>query len=986
MGALLLGTLVMHLATLPIFHGMQQTVVLFVVGVLVSLAFSEDSLNLAKHLGPVGRSYEMAMAIDHHLLLFSLLPPLLAGDAMSIDMVVATKVAKQCLYLAGPGVAVNGFLCALFLWVYLPYEWPFMLCFSTGAILCATDPVAVVALLKELGASPTLTVQIQGESLLNDGSAIVMFTIAYDILSGQETLWGDVVAKFVKMAVLASLLGIVMGGFFWLWIKAARDKLNHSSSTIQVLLTIAAAYLSFMIAEWLKLSGVLCTVMSSLVLAKSMWPQVVCHETMHTVWHMLENLGNTLIFFLAGTLTGKIMIKTALADYGHLLLIYAVLVVLRFGLIILSRPLLALLGADGRPVPLADAIVMSWGGLRGAVGLALGIQVSRDQAGGKVDAENANRVLFYVGGVALLTLLINALTCPALVKWLQITQTPDTKRKLMAKIHQQLVDDFLENDGMRTGVKQNLDVMLGDLKDHIFPDGRETAADARRTLMSKVSERLGRSILGQKAADINDAQDVMDRFAKEQGRFDDAPEDAREHVRSLLPCNHLLHRDQVEGMADLLEHSGIDQDMQRAINEAFLSLVKASYWHQMEHEEISHGEHSILVGSVSMALSSPTHQVNDLFYLRVAVQRSDEQGIFNHEGPNPSMDEVETRPSFTELKKQEAGTKGAIQKVCESVGFRLFIFLAILSNVVLLLVEEAYPAKPGTTGDHMFFGLEAMFVAIFLVEAVLKFSYRQLYYFSSSWNVFDFALVVLGILGTVMSIINWGEAVSDGNVAQATRMFKVLRTVRVMRLVKSFKLVAETRRGASAASSSRKYVRGLIIFQAFINAHNHSQHELIRFLGRHGHADTPELARCILQSLTDCYKAMNICCMAENKITRDLLEERDTCQQSIQATSGMEDFVMAAQDGGILSASEAEVLVHNLHHHWSRFMRRIKDVRQGRQPEKVERAGEHDEDSYGQGTRPSHMLDVEAAPGDLGHQSQVPPHDWPKTSEDIFTL
>merc|ERR1719183_2625975 len=114
-----------------------------------------------------------------------MLPVLLTGDAMTLDTSVAKRVAGQCVYLASIGVVANGFLTALFLWWYIPYDWSFLLSLTTGAILCATDPVAVVALLKELGASPRLTVQIQGESLLNDGTAIVMYSIAYRMLSGE---------------------------------------------------------------------------------------------------------------------------------------------------------------------------------------------------------------------------------------------------------------------------------------------------------------------------------------------------------------------------------------------------------------------------------------------------------------------------------------------------------------------------------------------------------------------------------------------------------------------------------------------------------------------------------------------------------------------------------------------------------------------------------------------------------------------------------
>ena len=107
-----------------------------------------------EHSGAAGRSYLMWMGIDPHLLLCSLLPPFLAGDAMTIGTFVARKVALQCMYLAGPGVLINSSIFAAILWKFLPYDWEFLLCLTVGSILAATDPVAVVALLKDLGASP----------------------------------------------------------------------------------------------------------------------------------------------------------------------------------------------------------------------------------------------------------------------------------------------------------------------------------------------------------------------------------------------------------------------------------------------------------------------------------------------------------------------------------------------------------------------------------------------------------------------------------------------------------------------------------------------------------------------------------------------------------------------------------------------------------------------------------------------------------------
>jgi len=85
---------------LPRFQGLQHTVVLFILGLAYSLL--QEGLGLHKHLGVLGESYDMWMNIYPHLLLFTMLPVLLTGDAMTIDTSVARQVGNQCLYLAGP--------------------------------------------------------------------------------------------------------------------------------------------------------------------------------------------------------------------------------------------------------------------------------------------------------------------------------------------------------------------------------------------------------------------------------------------------------------------------------------------------------------------------------------------------------------------------------------------------------------------------------------------------------------------------------------------------------------------------------------------------------------------------------------------------------------------------------------------------------------------------------------------------------------------
>jgi sodium/hydrogen exchanger 10/11 len=482
---LVLGTSILHLTTFPTFHKLPYTVVLFVLGFLAALvhkALKDDLENLVL----LDTSYDMWMDIDPHLLIFTMLPVLLTGDAMAIDTSVAKRVFSQCVWLAGPGVAAGAFVTAIFLKLYM--GWEFLVCLTCGAILCATDPVAVVGLLKELGASPTLTVQIQGESLLNDGTAMVLFNVAYNMLKGEDHDVKSITIYLIYVVGCSWFLGMVIGGFFSSWIKSAGNRLEHHSNMIQISLTLCCAYGSFVLAEGvLGLSGVLSTVAAALMMADSIWVNVVNTTAMHEVWHTFEYIGNTLIFFLAGCLSGQSLSLIKGEDVLHLLVIYVVLLVVRGTIMFASRPMLKVLSFDRTPVSAADAAVMTWGGLRGAVGLALSITVMRDRADGNIIPEEANRVFFFTAGIAFLTLIINATTCPTLVNKLGIAKSPQSKNQMLLDIVRRL-EEKREDAGRHEScaVAEVLDYVVHhlDIEDHDPHEGsvlRTTSKDSKNS-------------------------------------------------------------------------------------------------------------------------------------------------------------------------------------------------------------------------------------------------------------------------------------------------------------------------------------------------------------------------------------------------------------------------------------------------------------------------------------------------------------------------
>merc|ERR550534_1936819 len=190
--------------------------------------------------GVMQRSIDMWADIDGHLLLYGFLPALIFGEAMTLNVHMFTQTFFQCLLLACPGVLLGTFatgFCALGIF---PYEWSFNFAMVYGSILAATDPVAVVSLLKSVGASSKLTMQITGESLLNDGTAIVLFTLFMRFDSNEELDPAEIVTFFLQMMLGGPLIGSCIALVAVIWMSTARRR-NHSDIRVQTSITLCIA-------------------------------------------------------------------------------------------------------------------------------------------------------------------------------------------------------------------------------------------------------------------------------------------------------------------------------------------------------------------------------------------------------------------------------------------------------------------------------------------------------------------------------------------------------------------------------------------------------------------------------------------------------------------------------------------------------------------------------------------------------------------------
>lgn len=714
------------------------------------------------------------------------------------------------------------------------------------------------------------------------------------------------------------------------------------------------------------ISGVLATVAAALVLAHYMWPVIVSKESMHTTWHMLEYLGNTLIFFLAGALTGKVMVHIPWGDYLHLIVIYIVLIVIRFLLLMLSRPVLRLLEEDKTSVSLGEVIVMTWGGLRGAVGLALAMVVKIERAGGTISEENANRVLFFTGGVAALTLIVNASTCPAIVKALGITQLPATKRRMLRLIHRRLLE-LSKDKAHPEAVTKAIKHMLDEMEEHIDADtpegdrgtrksrdgvkkdqlrGSSTRESLESMAMSKAasslsitaSKKVGR-LVGYLRKDYDGAMQpnsaLLEEYAEYKRTFSELPPEQLQELYELAKASPVEVQEQE--ILRLVERHvfPVEAPMARAMTEAFLGLIRSVYMKQMDKGDFERGatEAEVLLGSITLALNRAHLDLCDFNYIWPFVRKNIMVGAqsttdFNYKSGWRSEAADSKTGTFESVKKSPS----KLHVFLNSIVFQIAMLLAINASSICIFVEEEYRTEKNDSHQAWMY-LDAVFVVIFTIEFLLNFADQKCRYFADSWNVFDFILVVLGIIGLTVNIMAVGKVQdskldnvsADGRVVRVARVFRVLRLIRLLRLVRYFHLIKARLTNKEETLQIREHMQKTCVLQCFVRAHLSSQKEMVQYFGTHEKVDSIEVARCLLQSQCAIYKAMSVGVAEERRLDRKLLKEITQVRESKAIAEELERFVMDAHCGGVINAREAESILRPLHGHMQQLMKRIQE-------------------------------------------------------------
>src|SRR5690606_35909272 len=314
-----------------------------------------------------------------------------------------------------------------------------VVCLMLGAIVATTDPAAVVGIFREVGAPKRLTTLVEGESLFNDAASIALYSVLLTVLYGGGVLSvGQVFYSFLLSFVGGGIVGFLMGRmaigvFIWL----------RGWPTAEITLTVALAYLTFYISEhYLGVSGVVATVIAGLVVGSTGRTRMspATFEQLSSSWSQFGFWANSLIFVFAAMLIPRMIAEITWTQVLLILLVFAATLVARGVMVFGMLPLLGLT-RFGTKVSRAYKVVMWWGGLRGAVSLALALAVTEQH---NVPYEARQFIAVATTGFVLMTLFINGTSLRFLIRRLRLNELSPFERTLRNQAVVVALDDLRE--------------------------------------------------------------------------------------------------------------------------------------------------------------------------------------------------------------------------------------------------------------------------------------------------------------------------------------------------------------------------------------------------------------------------------------------------------------------------------------------------------------------------------------------------------------
>ena len=359
------GYINVRIFKLPDTIGLMVITILFTLGVFVLSYFFDDTL--------LQKEKELITSIDFKTVLLDImLSFLLFAGALHTNFQQLKIQRKPILIFATLGTLVSTFLAGIFVFYILKFlnlNVDFIYCLLFGALISPTDPIAVLGIMKKVGAPKKLETKIVGESLFNDGVGVVIFLTIYQIAKGgSEISVGHIAELFLVEVVGGIVLGLVIGWITYRLMKSIDDY------DIEVIITLAAVMGGTMVAQQFHLSAPLAMVTAGLMVGTDTVRQSsmseITEQYVDKFWELIDVLLNTILFVMIGM---EILVLTFDKTYimaGFITI--PVLLIARYISLLLPIKIYA---QKLDFVPKTN-LIMTWGGLRGGISIALALSLT----------------------------------------------------------------------------------------------------------------------------------------------------------------------------------------------------------------------------------------------------------------------------------------------------------------------------------------------------------------------------------------------------------------------------------------------------------------------------------------------------------------------------------------------------------------------------------------------------------------------------------
>ena len=389
------------------------------IGLMIMAVVASLTIIILESVVPALYSFFCQTVLDidfENFLLDVLLSFLLFAGAMHVNITDLKKEKWPILLFATLGVLISTFVVGGLLFGagrMVGLGIPFIHCLLFGALISPTDPIAVIAILKSAGVSKSLELKIEGESLFNDGVGVVVFTgillaaeMTCEMGGESRSLTGEILLLFGEEAIGGLIYGGLLGWVGWRMIRSIQENAH-----LAILLTLAFAMGGYSLASLLHVSGPLAMVVAGLVIGNQInGPAFLAKSrtSLNELWEVLDDTLNAVLFVMMGLVIYLLDFQMVYLALG----LISILIVLVARFISVSIPYSLLKNKTGNS--LKTISLLTWGGLRGGISVALALSLS--------EHFSKDLLLFITYCVVLFSIIVQGLTVGKVVKVLGFKQ------------------------------------------------------------------------------------------------------------------------------------------------------------------------------------------------------------------------------------------------------------------------------------------------------------------------------------------------------------------------------------------------------------------------------------------------------------------------------------------------------------------------------------------------------------------------------------